>query len=156
MIILLPSECQFLLQLFGIEHFICKRRTNSSEKPVRKPSKSFQIKYFPNILSVVDTLQSGVYSEGSTWKIYFWTVKDICSARLPMQECNLRSFLSFAFLSFPSTLPQNSILALGWHIPWIWCVRQCSYMCVFPCETFLSKAQELCAVTHFLPEARTL
>lgn len=87
-------------------------------------------------------------------KIHFWTVKDICSPWPP--KARVQAEVSF-LCSSPCLLPPPlSCLALGWHSPRIVCVSLFvrTHVCLY--ETFLSMVQELRAVTHFLPEARTL
>lgn len=150
----------------------------------RKPSKSFLIKYFPNILSVFDKLWSGDCREVLTYlaavvttagKFISGLSKTFVLSGLPRRECNPRSFffsLFFLFLSpisYPPLLPHSSsssppsdlqVLLLADISPRFLCVCLCALghqcVCVYVWDKFLSTVQELCAVTHFLPEAKTL
>lgn len=173
MIIPLPNGCQIVCKS-GLEPNTSSTRVRHRvhwDTSVREPSKSFQIKYFPNILSVFDALRSGDCREGLTYlaavvttagKFISGLSKTFVLSGLPRRECILRSFFFFLlpFISFPflSMLPpslRSPLLPLSDIYPgFCVCVCVCFvHVCVSVCETFLNTVQELRAVTHFLPEA---
>ena len=117
---------------------------------VREPSKSFQIKYFPNILSVFDMLRSGDCREDLTnlavvvttaGKFILGLSKTFVLCGLPRRECNPRSFFSSLFPSSPLPDPSSSspsslspslpspLLLLADTSPGFLCVRVLIHVC---------------------------
>lgn len=96
-------------------------------------------------------------------KIHFWTVKDICSPWPPKSRVQSKVSLLPSFPSL-STVPHAPLLphfhpASDLHsCPWLTHPLDFVCVCMHECEQkkFLSMAQELRAVTHFLSAAGAL
>lgn len=159
----------FLTAACNCIHYL-QEKESLCDTSVREASKGFLIKYFPNILSLFDMPRSGDCREAltclaavvtATGKFISGLSKTFVLPGLPSRECNPRSLSSSPFLSvipcpplFPHIHPPSDIHTCPWLTYPVDFV--CEHVCVCVREKFLGMAQELCAVTHFLPEARAL